>query len=82
MNALELRIEPSPCMHICIPSAMFNILNILTWFNCTVNAVFLFYISSKIIISIRTVALAYKTSLVLQAQGARRALVGDYDTLP
>ena len=29
-----------------------------------------------------TVALAYKTSLILQAQGVRRAWVGDYDTLP
>ena len=29
-----------------------------------------------------TVVLAYKTSLILQAQGVRRAWVGDYDTLP
>ena len=29
-----------------------------------------------------TVTLAYKTSLILQAQGVRRAWVGDYDTLP
>ena len=29
-----------------------------------------------------TVALAYETSLILQAQGVRRAWVGDYDTLP
>ena len=29
-----------------------------------------------------TMALAYETSLILQAQGVRRAWVGDYDTLP
>ena len=29
-----------------------------------------------------TVALAYETSLILWAQGVRRAWVGDYDTLP
>ena len=29
-----------------------------------------------------TVTLAYETSLILQAQGVRRAWVGDYDTLP
>ena len=28
-----------------------------------------------------TVTLAYETSLILQAQGVRRAWVGDYDTL-
>ena len=29
-----------------------------------------------------TVTLAYKTSLILQPQGVRRAWIGDYDTLP
>ena len=29
-----------------------------------------------------TVVLAYKTSVILQAQSVRRAWIGDYDTLP
>ena len=39
---------------------------------------FLCHISSKILISI----LSHETSLIPQAQGVRRAWVGDYDTLP
>ena len=39
------------------------------------------YISSKILISILSHLHVYETSLTLQAQGVRRAWVGDYDTL-
>ena len=74
VHALELQIEPFLCTHVKIMHAFCYVCS--KSLPRSIACVLMLHIK-QILISI----LSHETSLILQAQGVRRAWVGDYDTL-